>query len=304
MMRVLASLFVLWAAPLLGAPIYTVKRIPGVVYDLSENGYVTGRAGNNAFLYKDGVIRDLGFAAEGRNTVGRAVNVHGHVVGGATHVGPRNGLAFVWRNGEFEYLPGFGGFTEALDINDAGWVIGYSEVGAGTFNWHGFLYKDGVMHDLGASVRPDHINNRGQTAYGAINESGSVATYRCCFGTYLQDQAVLIRDGVVTVLNAPGYKSYGWDVNDHDDVVGYYFRDFIDEFPRAFLWRDGTAYDLNNLVVAPDVVLRYPNGINNAGQIIANYHGGAVLLNPVPEPSTVWGVAFGIAILARLRLKR
>ena len=40
-----------------------------------------------------------------------------------------------------------GAFSDAFDINDRGEIVGQSETTSGAV--HAFLFKDGVMHDLG-----------------------------------------------------------------------------------------------------------------------------------------------------------
>jgi len=56
-------------------------------------------------------------------------------------------------------------------------------------------------------------------------------------------------------------------VNNADDVVGC----SNSESYRAFLWRDGTIYDLNSCISADsDWVLVSANGINDSGQIVGH----------------------------------
>ena len=73
------------------------------------------------------------------------------------------------------------------------------------------------------------------------------------------------------------------------------------ERSRAFLYSDGVMYDLNSLVSAPfSGELASAVAISDNGQIVCqNGAGQALLLTPVPEPSTiVLGslAVFGVAV--------
>jgi probable HAF family extracellular repeat protein len=92
--------------------------------------------------------------------------------------------------------------------------------------------------------------------------------------------------------NGPGYTSWAYGINDLGQVVGN--STLSDLAVHAFLYQNGTMYDLNNLIVPGNgVVLESAVGINNEGQIIANGsdNNGALrafLLTPtaaVPESS-------------------
>lgn len=289
------------AMPVVGVPLYTIHKIPNAfaAYDLSETGYVTGSLLNaHAFLYRDRILQDLGLAFGRNGTVGRAVNSYGHIAGGAANNATENGVAFVYRDGQYHALPTLGGFTEALDINDSGWVVGYSAVPTDPFHlYHTFLYKNGVMQDLGLQGY-GHINNHGQLSVQAINEHGSTTGSTDRFGPRL---ATLTRDGTETILGTLGYSSAGGDLNDRHEVVGSYCPDFREEDCRGFLWRNGIMYDLTSLIATPGFLLSSAEHINNAGQILGrDATGRPVLLEPVPEPSTLFLMVFGTALLLLL----
>jgi probable HAF family extracellular repeat protein len=83
-------------------------------YGINNRGQVVGRSGNNAFLWQNGVMRDLG--------AGAAYNINNSsLVIGDT---------FLWQNGArtplANLLPANSGWqiTEGRDINDAGEIVG------------------------------------------------------------------------------------------------------------------------------------------------------------------------------------
>src|SRR5207247_912380 len=79
-------------------------------------------------------------------------------------------------------------------------------------------------------------------------------------------EAFLFKNGTTIRLGnlgSPG--SYGRGENNAGDVVGCSNSDSY----RAFLWRDGTIYDLNSCISGDSGwVLVSANGINDSGQIV------------------------------------
>jgi probable HAF family extracellular repeat protein len=127
------------------------------------------------FLWRDGVATDLGTLGGDetgdRNGFGArngALNEHDQVVGGSFTSPTGNRHAFLWSEGTMRDLGTLGGdYSFALDVNDLGEVVGWSETADG--ETHAFLWRDGTMTDLGALLpdptRPSQateINNRGQ----------------------------------------------------------------------------------------------------------------------------------------------
>lgn len=286
-------------------------------------GYASAPASQTrAFLWTDGVMTDLGTLPTGSTSKGIGLNDSGQVVGyadagGTSHAflweggvmtdlipGPQASFAnavndagvvaghynlnrpFIWEDGVLTDLGGFGGsssFGYALDINEAGQVVGSSFVNNGSegISQHAFLWEDGVMTDLGAL--PGLLDSR---ALG-VNELGQVVGFSSLFDPDTTDEvsrSFLHSDGVMIDLNVPGDYSVAEDINDSGQVVGW----STSSAARAYIYEDGVVTDLNDLIPAGSGLTIYKAlGINNAGQIVGYALGGgrshAVLLTPVEE---------------------
>ena len=148
-----------------------------------------------------------------------------------------------------------GGATSgALDIDEAGRVVGTSATAAGVS--HPFVWQNGVMTDLGTLGGPLGTG-------GAINASGQV--------TGQSDNAANIRraylysDGeMIELPTLAGGEGRGFDLNDAGQVVG--ISNSVSGWQHGFLYdhATGTIVDLGTL---PGDNVSYANAINNAGQI-------------------------------------
>ena len=154
------------------------------------------------------------------------INNKGQVVGGS---GGCNGSpskhALLWQNGTVTDLGNLGGklFTVANTLNDEGAVIGPSDLPGDTNYYlqpgasstaHAFVWKNGVMTDLGAlpgdvTSVPNSINNRGQIVGG-----GSRAIL--WQDRDLIDLNTLVRGGPFSPL----YLLSANGINDHGEIVG------------------------------------------------------------------------------------
>jgi probable HAF family extracellular repeat protein len=134
--------------------------------DINGRGQVTGWVETNridhAFLFTGTETRDLG-SIGGRESIGRALNVSGDVVG-ELRGGSGEQHAFLYHNGKMLDLGTLGGRTSyAIGINDRAEIAGTSETSSG--HKHAFLYSNGVMKDLGTLggdvSEASGINNEG-----------------------------------------------------------------------------------------------------------------------------------------------
>lgn len=197
-------------------------------------------------------------------------------------VGQRGGAA-IWDLGT---LGGNGSWVNA--VNDSGEAVGAAR--NASMDTRAFLYRGGVMQDLnslaqnlppGVILAEGHgINNAGQVAGDSSGTSGGYPVYH----------AFLYTDGEMQDLGVlpGGLDSHAYGVNDLGQVVGY---STSATGVRAFLYRGGGMYDLNDLVLnlPAGVVLACAYGINDRGQIIAQSGGSphGYLLTPVSPQAGV-----------------
>jgi probable HAF family extracellular repeat protein len=151
----------------------------------------------------------------------------------------------------------------ALDINDAGQLVGWSYTSftagaSGVPDTHPFLLENGIMTDLGTLggtfAAPVQINKNGEVT-GASNLAGDTVVR-----TFVWDKTNGMRD-----LGSLGgwYTHPNW-INDLGDVVG--ISSYPDDTRRAVYWpHDGGMIDLGTLGTDDRSVAI---GINNKREIV------------------------------------
>jgi probable HAF family extracellular repeat protein len=257
-----------------------------------------------AFLWeKDKGMQDLGTLPGGTDAQATLINEAGQVVGwsytGSTPLDPSLCLpggavlsletgSFIWEKGKgMRDLGSFGGnCTIADDLNDRGQIVGGSTL-AGNQTIRAFLWDKGVMHDLGGSLGGAGAN----TGAFAINAAGQAAGFACLVGIICH--ATLWKHiGELTDLGVIGTDqcgSYATGINERLQIVGSSISSCTTFESRAFLWEDGTMFDLNALI-PPDsaLYLQFTETINSRGEIAgtgSDVHGNthAFLLIPCDE---------------------
>lgn len=306
----------------MASPTYTITDLGlGAAYGINESGQVAGIAGISsfqAFSYLNGVKTIFGGSFGHSMSRAWGINESGVIAGSIS--GSVNGDAFRWQSGSGTLIPlvdgfgindagaiagyringsivnaavwsdgkitDFGGdFTRAVDINNAGQVVG---IGRDAFGFDSaFVWNAGTLTTLSlADSRPQDINEVGQ-----IVGRNKLANGR--------KHATLWQSGQTIDLDTLNtFDSEAYAINDSGTVVGY--------AGFAFIYQDGQMQLLDDLI-EPNTgwVLRNAFDVNNAGLIVGSgeFQGGlhAYLLTPVPLPPAMGGALFLLACIGLCR---
>lgn len=156
-------------------------------YGVNGAGQVVGAARTEegylrAFSYANGVMTDLGTLG-GDASSAIAINDGGLIVGGAEYAAFNYYTrAFMYSGGVMTELNANVPWSNAADINNAGYVVG--TMAREDFSNYGYLYRDGVIHDLNELIDPSlglvidsatAINSAGDIVATACSSSGCSA---------------------------------------------------------------------------------------------------------------------------------
>lgn len=232
-----------------------------------------------AFIWdKENGMQDLGTLPGGTDAQAFLINQHGQVVGESyTSSAPGAcasvGLilttdAFIWdkKNG-IRDLGNFGGTcTQVSDLNNQGQVTGSSDL-TGDQSVHAFLWdKENGMRDLGGGLGGDF------TGAFVINDDGHAAGFAYLPGDIIFHATLWKHVGDMADLGTLGNDecSFATSINAKEQVVGGSFSDCTSQSPnfRAFLWEEGSLFDLNALVPSgSSLYLQLVETINDRGEI-------------------------------------
>jgi probable HAF family extracellular repeat protein len=240
--------------------------VPSIASGINDRGHITGRGTLttplHGFCY-DSAVEDIGTLG-GAQSFGTRLNALGWVAGSAQNA---KGIyrAVIYREGRLQDLGTLKDrdCSYGLDINDTGFVTGYSENVESADSAHAFVFDGASMFDLGTLG--------GLTSHGTcINAAGQIAGYSQTSqtaGLYAPTHAFRWAVGVMQDLGTlGGTTSAAWDINSSGWVVGAstISRNLSDS--HAFLYRDGKIHDLGTLGGRFSVA----NAINDKGVIVGN----------------------------------
>jgi probable HAF family extracellular repeat protein len=209
------------------------------------------------------------------------INNSGQIAGRNIYDGDDHSRAiYLDANGNKFDLPDIGGDTAtARGINNLGQIVGLVD-GDGELNdinvntavvWEQDATGEYILKNLG-TFGYDQSSGRD------INDVGQIiGTVTSGTGTTAITQAFIYQDGEIALLGGFGGTTESANgINQFGQVVGS--AQNVGRQNRAFVWNDGTIFDLNNSVSNPAalsvngsaVTLTSATGINNFGDIVAN----------------------------------
>lgn len=226
----------------------------------------------HAFLWSQGQLVDI--APSIHYSQGNAINDHGQIVG---YYDSNGTCGFLFENG---IMHDFGTYTsgfDAIDINNAGKMVGYTYRIAyiTAFLWQNdqWIYLSNLPGCRGSIA--DAINERDQIVGNSFSAS---YVYHAC----------LWENGTIRDLGTlpGGDSSWAWDINNLGQIVGSSHANISGrQVSRAVIWQDGQPIDLNGFLPPGSTwSLGRADGINDNGWIIGTGNLGNrhdFLLRPV-----------------------
>lgn len=240
----------------------TAGEDQSIAYAINDAGTIVGTSFNLGDLTQRAVRWDSGGITVLGDFLARDINNQGVVVGASARVSA-NGewfrRAVRHEAGAVTDLPSFGGEDNiAAAVNELGWIVGSARIGPGPTR-RATLWLAGAISDLGTlggtSSEAADIND----AWQVVGYSDAASGAPHAFMYQLNATGTVVSRTDLGHLGS-GY-SYARAVNEQGHVVGT-------SSGHAFLWRDGTMTDLNDLIASSaNWTLFDATAINDAGQI-------------------------------------
>jgi len=302
---------------------------PGVVVggadtdipDPSCNGCFLG----HAFRWQDGILTDLGAFPGSNWSHATSMNARGWATGGGSisSIDPLTGgpeeRAVLWKENQMIDLGTLGTGIEsaALYVKNGGEVVGFSAVdttvdpfafvGLGPYPspTHTFIWKEGVMQDLGTLGGPDSFagagcnNERSGTAVGSsfINSTPNPDTGFPTLHAFLWENGKI--QDIATLGGTIGIAQC---LNNRGQVIGFSTL-AGDNIGHPFLWNSGVTADLGTLGGDFGQAI----WINNAGEVVgqadlpgsANHHAFLWKSGNMIDLGSLGSTSFALSINSR-----
>ena len=243
----------------------------GVAYSINDSGHTAGVVTQSSVWHaalwtKSGGPQDI--SPTYHYGAAHAINASGQLAGYVSANESSPLVAAYWPDSHsVKVLPTLGApAAVALGINNAGQVVGQSQIPATLYTTHAFLWSEAAgIRDLGTlgsgSSTAASVNNAGQVVgWSEISQpSGTRAFSWTSAG------------GMHNLGSLGGYASEAYAINDSGTVVGWSY--LADDYTlHAFVWTSsGGMQDLNDLIPANSGwTLTYANAINAAGEIVGS----------------------------------
>jgi probable HAF family extracellular repeat protein len=224
----------------------------------------------HAFTWREGILTDLGTLSGGPSSTALWVNNQGLIMGFSENGvidpvfgGPQQ-IAVIWKDDQIVSLGTLGrGLSFGNAMNNRGDVVGitantipdtFSFLGIGT-QTRAFLWRDGVMLDLGTLGGPDawaaSVNEREQVAGWALVDSAvNTATGQPTQHPFLWQGGTMIDlgtlGGSLAVVGSLHEGGSGAGLNNRGQVIGTSTLEG-DLIQHPFLWDKGVLTDLGTL---------------------------------------------------------